>query len=125
GAHSSDLPPTQCAARGLDGGTIELHETPYGWSTSTGQRAWREIYEISVDRSGHYELTCQPGDGTGEQGHYAMGDDPSKAGVLGNAVAAVAACFCLPGLAFLGGGGLAIMVARRRGAHKKRLVTRP
>jgi len=121
--HSSDLPPTQCAARGLDGGTIELRETSDGWATSTAHRSWREIYQISVNQNGQYELTCQPGDSTAEQGHYGVGDDPSRAGVLGNALAAAAAFLCLPGVALLAGAGLAIVVARRRGAHQRRLVT--
>jgi hypothetical protein len=116
-AHSSPQTSTGCAARGIDGGSIELRETAGGgWSFSTDRHSWSAVYRISVNRTGDYELTCQPDGGTATPGHYAVGDDPNP--FAPNRLGAVAGAFCLPGLV---AGTLAIVIGWRRGAHKRRL----
>lgn len=128
-AHSGDHPATDCAARGIDGGAIELRATSYGWGGSGFRGAanrgqtWTAAYKLSVSRTGWYELTCQGSDSTAARGHYAVGDDPDPFGrtVLGT----MAVTAGLPGLALVGGGGLAIAIARRRGAHRRRLQGLP
>jgi hypothetical protein len=98
---------------------IAVGRVPEKFTFLSGGRTWAALFEVSSDRSGRAGLACEPAGGG--RPLLAVGDAPDQPRLLralGGSVAAGAAV-ALPAL--LAGGVMAVVVARRRSAHRRRL----
>jgi hypothetical protein len=101
----------------LPGSQVAITKAPYTFTFFSAGRTWAARYEIQADKDGRAQLTCVAIAGTGTP-LLAVGDQPDNAHLVRELVSTIAAgaCAALLGLAL--GGTLAMIVARRRRAHR-------
>ncbi|NUS74561.1 MAG: hypothetical protein HOQ05_14355 [Corynebacteriales bacterium] len=101
-----------CSVTSVDtGDAVELSDV----DTEYTQGKWSSIYHFDVPRDGDYDLLCN---GTSERNRYALGERAN----LWVLTAGITGLFVLPGLGFLIGGVIALVVAVKRNRHKTRLL---
>ena len=121
GTTAAPPPATDCSGRGTDGGNAELAATSTNFYLPDGTAYWGLVYYLTVPRSGEYEVTCKPGEVAVERASYAVGDDPDVGGLVGKILGGAGVLFGLPCIGIFLGGGMALIVGIRRGAHRRRL----
>lgn len=128
GSPSVSDPPTvsaRCTGRALDGGTVDLTQPSYSYSSSaSGGRTWYLLYEVHVSQDGRYEFTCTSDDpGTGS-GRYAVGEAPDVGGFVANLLGGFVGTFggigC-PCTAILVATVIIVITSVRRNAYRRRL----
>ncbi|MEV7229399.1 hypothetical protein AB0M79_20585 [Polymorphospora sp. NPDC051019] len=94
------------------------------WTVTNSTGEWRSLYQLSAAGAGTYELTCTAGGGTTPVA-LAVGQPPQLGEALGFAgrlFGGIGALALLPCLGMVVGGVIALVVALRRGSHRKRLL---
>jgi hypothetical protein len=109
----------RCTAE-LAGADVAVTEVSYTFTFFSGGRTWAARYEILADRDGRARLTCMPAAGTGGP-LLATGDKPDNPRLLRGLAGSVAAGVSTALLGLVGGGVLALVIAKRRGSYRRRL----
>jgi hypothetical protein len=109
----------------VDGaGTAALTERSYGLSVTFDDGTWVVLYDITVDRSGRYTVSCTSDCDRPGTDRYAVGDafeaGGTVAAVFGGA-AAIFGAFLVPCFAFVLAAIVALVTVVRRGSHRNRL----
>ena len=106
----------QCTAE-LAGSQVAITETPYTFTFFSGGRSWAARYEVQAERDGRAQLTCVATAGT-DASLLAVGDKPDNSHLLRKLAGTIAAGMCTALLGLALGGTLALVVRKRRKAHR-------
>lgn len=118
---SAALPEVECTGTATDGGTITLTRPQGNVSFGDSERYWQLAYQVSVDKTGSYQMQCSSPDPGLSDPTFGVGPNVNAAGVVGKVFGSLGALFGIPCLAFVVAGVIALVVGMRRSSYKKRL----
>jgi hypothetical protein len=114
--------PIRCDGATDGDGTVTVTRATFSFKFYSRGRQWNRLDLVTVSRDGRYTLTCRATPATAGPARFAVGDPPNDR-YEPKLYRAIGALVGLPCLALVGGGVPALVVWRRRSAHKKRLQT--
>ncbi|MGH3728663.1 MAG: hypothetical protein ACRDTU_07895 [Micromonosporaceae bacterium] len=118
GEGTAPKPDVDCAAEG-SGVTVSRSDVNFEFDDQN--RHWQLVYDVSVDRDGSYQFTCESNDPELSGSTFAVGSGIDVGGLAGTVFGSLGALLGIPCLALLVGGVIALVTAVRRNSHKRRL----